>query len=182
MRGFTVVYQETYVKTAKLQILGLKKCLVKRIYTDCVHRYWYTIVRGFTVVHQKTYVRNGRDLENFCVLMWWKNHTLIMYIPLWEDSQWYIKKTYVYNGWGLKICGLMRCLEKRTILLIMSTPWWEDSQWYIHKTDLDKKITVPYYWYWYVHTTVRGFTVVYHQTCVRFGRGLPGLMWGRWKI
>jgi hypothetical protein len=39
VRGFTVVYQETYVKTAKLQILGLKKCLVKRIYTDCVHRY-----------------------------------------------------------------------------------------------------------------------------------------------
>ncbi len=70
VRGFTVVYQETYVKTAKLQILGLIKCLVKRIYTDCVHRYWYTIVRGFTVVHQKTYVRNGRDLKNFCVLMW----------------------------------------------------------------------------------------------------------------
>jgi hypothetical protein len=31
VRGFTVVYQETYVKTAKLQILGLMKCLVKRI-------------------------------------------------------------------------------------------------------------------------------------------------------
>jgi hypothetical protein len=73
--------------------------------------------------------------------------------------------------------------RKRTILLIMSIPWWEDSQWYIHKTDSDKNITdSALYWYWYVHTTVRGFTVVYHQTYVRFGRGLPGLMRGRWKI
>ena len=30
VRGFTVVYQETYVKTAKLQILGLMEHLVKR--------------------------------------------------------------------------------------------------------------------------------------------------------
>ena len=30
VRGFTVVYQETYVKTAKLQVLGLMECLVKR--------------------------------------------------------------------------------------------------------------------------------------------------------
>ena len=89
-------------------------------------------------------------------------------IPLWEDSQWYIRKptsemaeiwkilcfdvmlkpytdyvyttvrgftvvyqkNYVYNGWGLKICGLMRCLEKNYI------------------TD-------------YEYTMVRGFTVVY---------------------
>ncbi len=112
MRGFTVVYQETYVKTAKLQILGLIKCLFKRIYTDCVHRYWYTIVRGFTVVHQKTYVRNGRDLKKFCVLMWClKPYTDYVYTTVRGFTVVY-QKTYVNNGRGLKICGLMRCLEK----------------------------------------------------------------------
>jgi hypothetical protein len=181
VRGFTVVYQETYVKTAKLQILGLKKCLVKRIYTDCVHRYWYTIVRGFTVVHQKTYVRNGRDLENF---VFWCDVKTIHWLCIYHCERIHsgISKNLRQKWQRFEKLWFDEMFRKRTILLIMSIPWWEDSQWYIHKTDLDKNITVPYYWYWYVHTTVRGFTVVYHQTCVRFGRGLPGLMWGRWKI
>jgi hypothetical protein len=115
-----------------------------------------------------TCVRSGRGLPDLTLGRWkWRNyitdsymlHVLYiadMYIPLWEDSQWYAIKTYVRSGRGLPGFDTGEMKNWRNLLLI-----------------------VLYIKFWYVRTTVRGFTVVYNETYVRPGRGLPGLTLGR---
>ncbi len=46
---------------------------------------------------------------------------------------------------------------------------------------LEEHVTESALYNFDVRTTVRGFIVVYHETCVRSGRGLPDLTLGRWK-
>jgi hypothetical protein len=67
-----------------------------------------------------------------------------IYIPLWEDSQWYAIKTYVRSGRGLPGFDTGEMKNWRNLLLIvlyinfdMYVPLWEDSQWYIMKPTSD---------------------------------------------
>jgi hypothetical protein len=103
-----------------------------------------------------TCVRSGRGLPDLTLGRWkWRNyitdsymlHVLYiasMYIPLWEDSQWYAIKTYVRSGRGLPGFDTGEMENWRNLLLIvlyinfdMYVPLWEDSQWYIMKPTSD---------------------------------------------
>ena len=161
VRGFTVVYQKTYVRNGRgLKSCGLMRCLDKELY------YWLWVYHGERI-HSGIFIKQIQ----IRILLTVPYTDTDMYIPLWEDSQWYtIKPTsdlaedcQVWCGGDEKYkenhvtcymymlhvtCYLLNVLYIANIYI----PLWEDSQWYAIKT------------------------------YVRSGRGLPGFDTGEMEI
>jgi len=106
---------------------------------------------------------------------------IVGYIPLWEDSQWYVRKPTPELAEDCQLCW-WKC-EKRIILLICSyhcerihrsISWNLRQNWQRIASSVGgsvrKRIILLI-----VHTTVRGFTGAYYETYVRTDKGLPVL-------
>jgi len=110
VRGFTVVYQETYVKTAKLQVLGLMECLVKRT----ILLIMYILIYHWERIHSGTSENLRQKWPRFANFVFWWDVKTIYWLCIYHCERIHsgISKNLRQKWQRFGSCGLIRCLEK----------------------------------------------------------------------